>query len=318
MIYSWGNSRRFNAAVNVIKEEFGGRVQKVTIDAGFSCPNRDGTVSTGGCSFCNNDAFNPSYCNPEKPVSQQIAEGIRFHGNRYKKADKYLAYFQAYSNTYGSVEKLRKLYYEALENEKIVGLIIGTRPDCINDSILSLLEEISKKYYLVVEFGIESIYNNTLEKINRGHTFDVSKQAILECKKRNIRCGGHIIFGLPGESREMMLNSAKVLSALPLHTLKFHQLQIVRGTKIGDDYLKNPDNYALFSIDEYIGFIIEYLEQLSPQIIIERLAGEAQPSLNLGKPWNIRYDQVLQRIEKKMEEMDTWQGKLFKQSGGEK
>lgn len=311
MEYLWGNKRRFNAASNAIKKEFGSRVQKVTIDAGFTCPNRDGTKSTGGCTFCNNDAFNPSYCQPEKSVKQQIEEGIQFHEKRYRSASKYLAYFQAFSNTYKPANELRKLYNEALEHENVIGLIIGTRPDCMNDEIYSLLEEINENYYVVVEFGIESVFNSTLEKINRGHTFEESKMAILETSKRGIRCGGHIIFGLPGETKEMMLESAKTLSLLPVESLKFHQLQFVKGTKIGEDYLINPNNYKQFELDEYVEFISLYLSYLSPKIVVERLAGETQPGLNLGKTWNIRYDQVLQRIEKYMEQHDIWQGKMY-------
>lgn len=312
MIYSWGHSRRFNAASNAIKKEFGNRIQKVTIDAGFTCPNRDGTKSTGGCTFCNNNAFNPSYCQPDKTVSQQIDEGIRFHEKRYRAATNFLAYFQAYSNTYKPVTELRQIYYEALKHEKVIGLIIGTRPDCMTPEIYDLLEEVNLKHKLVVEFGIESIHNSTLELINRGHTFEEAQQAITECNKRGINCGGHLIFGLPGETKDMMLDSAKILSELPLHSLKFHQLQIVRDTKIGDDFSKNPSNYKQFELEEYIEFICEYLGFLSPKIIVERLAGETQPGLNLGKSWGLRYDQVLQRIENRLKELDAWQGKNYR------
>lgn len=314
MIYSWGNKRRFNAASNAIKKEFGTRVQKLTIDAGLTCPNRDGTKSTGGCTFCNNDAFNPPYCKPEKSIIQQIDEGIEFHENRYRTANQYLAYFQTYSNTYSSVDYLRKIYYEALSHEKVIGLIIGTRPDCVNPGIFALLEEINKEKHLIIEYGIESIYDETLQAINRGHSYKESQDAIIETAKRNIRCGGHIIFGLPGETEEMMLNSASILSKLPLNSLKFHQLQIVKDTKLGADYILHPERYPLFTMDDYILFIIEFLGKLSPKIVVERLAGESQPHLNLGQAWDLRYDQVLQRIEKKMEELDTWQGKFFTES----
>lgn len=311
MVYSWGHNRRFNAAANAIKQEFGGRIQKVTIDAGFTCPNRDGTKSTGGCSFCNNNAFNPSYCEPEKTISQQIDEGIRFHEKRYRSAINFLAYFQAYSNTYKPASELREIYFEALKHEKVIGIIIGTRPDCMSPEIYDLLEEINHQFKLVVEFGIESVHNSTLEEINRGHTFEESQKAILECHKRGIKCGGHIIFGLPGETKEMMLDSAKTLSKLPVHSLKFHQLQIVKDTKIGDDFAKNPSLYRQFELVEYIEFMCEYLSCLSPEIVVERLAGETQPGLNLGKSWGLRYDQVLQKIEKRLEELDTWQGKNY-------
>jgi radical SAM protein (TIGR01212 family) len=311
MIYPWGNSRRINAASNYFRENFGTRIQKLTIDAGFTCPNRDGTKSTGGCTFCNNDAFNPSYCNPEKTVTQQIYEGITFHETRYRTASSYLAYFQAYSNTYGSVNLLSDLYYEALRVPGVIGLIIGTRPDCINEEILDLLEDISKKKYLVIEFGIESVYDKTLERINRGHTYNDLVKALGDCRKRDLKCGGHYIFGLPGETKEMMFDSVNEISKLPLHSIKFHQLQIIRNTKMADEYSKNPQNFNLFTMEDYIDFIIQYIEKLSPKLIIERLAGETQPRNNAGIKWNPRYDQVLQKIENKMKELDTWQGKYF-------
>ena len=312
MTYPWGNNRRFNAASNHMRKLFGTRVQKLTIDAGFTCPNRDGTKSTGGCSFCNNEAFNPSYCDPSKSVSQQIAEGIEFHEKRYKSAGKYLAYFQAYSNTYGTLHHLESLYNEALSHEDVIGIIIGTRPDCTDEEIFNLLENISKTHYLSVEFGIESIYNKTLERINRQHTFEESQQAIQECQKRNIICGGHVIFGLPGETKEMMLQTAPILSKLPLTSIKFHQLQFIKGTRIGEEYVNTPEQFEIFNLEEYIEFITEYLKVFSPDIVIERLAGETQPWHNIGPRWNLRYDQVLNRIEQKLEEKDIWQGKEFK------
>lgn len=312
MTYSWGTSRRFNAASNQIKKTFGTRVQKATVNAGFTCPNRDGTKSTGGCTFCNNEAFNPSYCSPEKSVVQQINEGIEFHEKRYKTAGKYVAYFQAFSNTYGSVEHLDKLYQEALNVPNVVGLIIGTRPDCINHEILELLAQYTNKTHLVVEFGIESVYNQTLETINRGHTYEEAIETINLCADKGINTGAHIIFGLPGETRKMMLDSASILSQLPLNSIKFHQLQIIKGTKIGDDYLVNPEKYKLFSIDEYTEFMVEFLSYLNPEFMIERLAGETQPWRNLGIHWNLRYDQVLNSIEKKLEKTDLWQGKFYK------
>jgi radical SAM protein (TIGR01212 family) len=311
MKYPWGHHRRFNAASNYMKKLFGMRVQKLTIDAGFTCPNRDGTKSTGGCTYCNNQAFNPSYCNPNKTVTQQLLEGIEFHEKRYRSAQKYLAYFQAYSNTYGNIHHLENLYREALKNENVIGLIIGTRPDCVDDAIFDLLEDISKTHYLSVEFGIESIYDQTLEKINRGHTFNESVVAIQECAKRKIFSGAHIIFGLPGETEEMMMNSAAVLSELPLNNIKFHQLQIIKNTTMADEYLHSPKNFTIFSIESYIEFITGYLSVFSPDIVIERLASETQPWQNIEPGWNIRYDQVLKLIEKKLEEKDIWQGKSY-------
>ncbi len=315
MIYPWNTTRRFNAASNHLKKEFGTRLQKVAIDAGFTCPNRDGSKSTGGCTFCGNDAFNPSYCSPQKSLTQQLNEGIEFHAKRYRKAKKYLAYFQAYSNTYAPVEKLRELYYEVLKVDNVVGMVIGTRPDCFDDNIAELLCELSKKAYIMVEFGIESVYNSTLSKVNRCHSFEDSVKAINLCAQRGILCGGHIIFGLPGETRQMMMDSAKIISELPLNTIKFHQLQLIRGTTMGDEFLTDPSKFSLFHLEDYICFITEYLSCLNPNLIIERLAAETQPWINLEEKWSLRYDRVLALIEHQMDVEDIWQGKYYKRTG---
>ena len=312
-IYPWGHERRFNAYSNYFRSLYGARVQKVSIDAGFTCPNRDGTRGTGGCTYCNNDAFNPSYCIPEKSVSQQIEEGIQFHKWRYNEAVSYLAYFQAYSNTYAPVEKLRRLYSEALGYPGVIGLIIGTRPDCIDDEKLSLLKELSEKYYVAIEYGIESCYNKTLSRINRGHTFEEAVQAVEQTSALGIKTGAHFIFGLPGESRQEMLDQAGIISKLPLHTVKFHQLQIIKGTIMEHEFRANPADFELFTWDEYLLFFISFLERLTPQIVVERFTGEAPPRFLTGEGWGKkRTDQIVSLIEKKMEEMDTWQGKLFR------
>ena len=290
---------------------FGCRVQKVSIDAGFTCPNRDGTKGTGGCTFCNNDAFNPSYCKEEKSIKQQILEGIQFHETRYKTAKKYLAYFQAYSNTYKPLKQLKEIYNHALGNDKIAGLVIGTRPDCIDNDKLKYFKKLSENYYIVVEYGIESCNNNTLKRINRGHTFEETVKAVNETVTLGINTGAHIIFGLPGESKEEMLNSAKILSKLSLSNIKFHQLQIVKDTTIAEEYKKNPGEFKIFSISEYLDFIVSYIEQLNPAFIVERIAGEVPPEYNLGVKWGLRYDRVLKRFEKRLEEKNTWQGRLY-------
>jgi len=312
-IYPWGHERRFNAYSNYFRSLYGARVQKVSIDAGFTCPNRDGTRGTGGCTYCNNDAFNPSYCIPEKTVSQQIEEGIKFHKWRYSEAVSYLAYFQAFSNTYAPVESLRRLYGEALEFPGVIGLIIGTRPDCIDGEKLALLRELSDKYYVAVEYGIESCYNRTLSRINRGHTFEEAVVAIDKTSSLGIKTGAHFIFGLPGESRQEMLDQAEIISKLPLHTVKFHQLQIIKGTRMEKEFRENPTDFELFTWDEYLLFFISFLERLTPQIVVERFTGEAPPRFLTGEGWGKkRTDQIVGLIEKKMEEMDTWQGKLFR------
>lgn len=312
MPYPWGDNRRFNSYSNYFKREFGGRVQKLTIDAGFTCPNRDGTVATGGCTYCNNDAFNPSYCTPSKSITQQIDEGIEFHAVRYRRADRYLAYFQAFSNTHAPLDKLEKLYTEALANPKIIGLVIGTRPDCVDEQKLDYFQELSKEYYIALEYGVESCYNKTLELINRGHNFEKSVWAIEETHRRGIKTGAHIIFGLPGESREEMMAEAAILSKLPLNTIKFHQLQIIKGTTMELQYQQNPSMFNLFGMEEYFNFMVDFLEQLNPNFVVERFTGEAPPRYLATPPWgNYRTDQLMVMLEKILEQRNTWQGRLF-------
>ncbi len=310
--YIWGHGRRFNAYSNYFRKYFGTRVQKLSINAGFTCPNRDGTRGTGGCTYCNNDAFNPSYCKPEKSVSQQIEEGISFHKKRYREAGSYLAYFQAFSNTYADLNRLKKLYEEALNFPGIIGLIIGTRPDCIDGQKLNYLRELSERYYISVEYGIESCYNKTLKRINRGHTFEEAEEALRATAVLGINTGAHFIFGLPGETRDEMMNEAAIISKLPLTTAKFHQLQIIKGTPIAAEQSQNPEDFQLFSWEEYLGFFISFLEQLNPAIIVERFTGEAPPRYLKGNLWGRkRTDQIVELVEKRMEELDTWQGKYY-------
>jgi len=310
--FKWGDERRFNSYSGYFRRVFGERVQKLTLDAGFTCPNRDGTKGAGGCAFCNNDAFNPSYCKPEKSITQQLAEGVEFHRTRYRRANKYLAYFQAFSNTYADVDHLRKLYEEALAFPGVAGLVIGTRPDCVNSEIFQYLEELNKRTYLIIEYGIESCYDKTLEKINRGHDFSTTVEALRETADRGIRTGGHIIIGLPGESREEIVGESAILSALPLNNIKFHQLQLVENTAFAEEYRNNPGVFTDYSLDEYIELIIDLTERLNPSFVIERIAGEAHPAFSLRQSWNLRYDQILNRFEKGLSARNTWQGRLWK------
>ena len=344
MVYAWGDSRRFNSYSRYFAKQFGDRVQKISIDAGFSCPNRDGKISMGGCTFCSNEAFNPSYCRPEKSIKQQIEEGIEFHRRRYRRASQYLAYFQPFSNTYKPLEELKSIYQQALEGidtlacpsmsyrttagesvsmdeqarydtpskPQIVGIVIGTRPDLIDESILQYLSKIQKTHYVMLEYGVESVYDETLKRVNRGHDFATAERAISMTAEYGIPCGAHFIFGLPGESKEMMLNAAAVISQLPLTTVKFHQLQIFKDTKMAEEYQSHPEHFHLFDLDEYIDFVIDFAERLNPNIVIERFAGEVPPRFLVSEPWmKLRYDEVLSRIEKRMEERETWQGKKY-------
>jgi radical SAM protein (TIGR01212 family) len=306
-----GYGKRIQLYSDYLKRKFGGRLQKISIDAGFTCPNRDGTRGTGGCSFCLNAAFNPSYCNPAGSVNQQIEDGIQFHEKRYRRAQGYLAYFQAFSNTYGPLDKLVSLYEEALANPAIKGIVIGTRPDCIDEEKLQYFQKLAARTYLVIEYGIESVYDNTLLRINRCHTFNDTSEAIIRTAEKGILTGGHVIFGLPRESRSDMMNSASILSKLPLHSIKFHQLQIFRGTAMADDFEEHPESFSLFSQDEYLEFMCEYIELLNPELIIDRIAGETPPRFAVIRPWGPRYDQVLTRFLKLLEQKNTWQGRRF-------
>jgi hypothetical protein len=294
-----------------MQRKFGGRVQKLTIDAGFSCPNRDGTRGSGGCTFCLNDAFNPSYCVPEKSIAQQIAEGISFHEKRYRRASGYLAYFQAYTNTHAPVEMLEQIYFQALSVEGIIGLVIGTRPDCIDDQKLDLLQDLSVKHHVIVEYGIESVHNRTLARVNRCHTFEDAAEAVNRTASRGIAAGGHLIFGLPGESRQDMILSAGVISKLPLTSIKFHQLQLFKGTSMADEYSTRPEDFIMFGMMDYLEFMTEYIEMLNPAIVVERIAGETPPRFAVLRPWGPRYDQILVCFEKMLEERDGWQGKRY-------
>jgi radical SAM protein (TIGR01212 family) len=312
MIYPWGHNRRFNAYSEYFRTTFGQRVQKLSVDAGFSCPNRDGTVGTGGCTYCNSEAFNPSYCQPHKSVSLQLNEGMEFHSKRYRRTDKYLAYFQPYSNTHAPLQHLQKLYEEALQTPGVIGLVIGTRPDCVDERKLDYLARLSENYYVIVEYGIESCYDATLKRINRGHTFADTVMALEETAKRGIKTGGHMIFGLPGETPEMMMSEASVLSELPLNTVKFHQLQIVKDTIMADEYINHPEEFKLFELEEYLQHMADFLTLLRTDIVIERIAGEVPPTFLLEPPrWKMRYDQVLQKLEELMEVQNLWQGKLY-------
>lgn len=311
--YPFLTKRRFNSYSGFFRKEFGGRLQKVSIDAGFTCPNRDGSKGYGGCTFCRNDAFNPSYCSPSKSITTQISEGIKFLSRRYHNPKGYLAYFQAYSNTYAPVDVLRKIYGEALSFPGVKGIIIGTRPDCIDKEKIAFLKSLTDEYYVAVEYGAESCYDTTLKRINRGHSFNDTISAIEMTASAGIHTGAHFIFGLPGETRTEMLNEAAVISELPLNTVKFHQLQIIKGTVMEKLYYEHPEEFNLFSFEDYVDFFIEFLERLSPRLVVERFTGEAPPGMLAIRNWSSkRSDQIISIIEKRMEELNTWQGRLYK------
>lgn len=294
----------------VLKSEFAERVQKISINAGFTCPNRDGSKGTGGCTYCNNQAFSPEYCQSVKTVSQQVEEGIAFFNHKYK-AQLYLAYFQSYTNTYDSLENLKVLYEEALSYPNITGIVVGTRPDCVSDELLDYFAELSKKQYVMIEYGVESTRDETLDFINRGHTYAVAEQAIIKTAACGIRAGAHIILGLPNESRETIISHASTLSALPLDMLKIHQLQLVRGTKMAQQFATNPEWFHLYSAEEYIELAIDFLELLNPDIAVERFVSQSPKELLIAPTWGLKNFEFTAKIEKRLKERNTWQGRKW-------
>ncbi len=310
--FPWGHLKRYNDFSSHFRSNFKTRVQKVSVDAGFTCPNRDGVRGMGGCTYCNNKTFKPTYCGLERSITSQIRQGVNFFGRKYQSMQ-FLAYFQAYSNTYAPVNILRNLYDEALRHPKIIGLVIATRPDCVGKEVLDYLEELSSKYYVMVEFGIESHRDETLRRINRGHNFEEAVIALEETSKRGINNCAHFILGLPGENREMMLEQAKVVSQLPVNNLKLHQLQIHKETVLAAQYNEHPERFNLFTAGEYIDLVVDYLELLNPGIIVERFISQAPPGLLIAPKWGLKNFEFIDKVEKQLSLRDTWQGRLFAQ-----
>lgn len=302
---------RYNEYGTWLKNQLGCKVQKISLNAGFTCPNRDGTVGVGGCTYCNNQTFNPAYCKTEKSITQQLEEGKQFFSKKYPEM-KYLAYFQAYTNTYASVSEIKQKYEEALKVKDVIGLVIGTRPDCMPDELLDYLEELNRRVFLVVEYGIESVYDKTLVRINRGHTHNSTVDAINRTTSRGIKTGGHIILGLPGESRQEILEEAEILSALPLTTLKLHQLQLIKGTRMADEYDECPSDFHLFNVDEYIDLVIDFVERLNPAIVLERFVSQSPASLLAIPGWGLKNYEFVDKVRKRMNERNSMQGRLYK------
>ena len=304
---------RYNDFPTFLKRFFTGKVQKISINAGFTCPNRDGTVGYGGCTYCNNQTFNPEYCRTEKTVSVQLEEGKRFFAHKYPEM-KYLAYFQTYTNTYGELEALKCKYEEALAVDDVVGLVIGTRPDCMPDALLDYLEALARRTFVLVEYGIESTLDCTLRRINRGHTWQAAVDAVERTAARGLPVGGHVILGLPGESREDMLGQAADISRLPLDTLKLHQLQLIRGTRMAREYEERPEDFHLFhDVDEYISLVVDYIQRLRPDLVLERFVSQSPKELLIAPDWGLKNYEFNHRLQKRMKELDAWQGKLYNQ-----
>jgi radical SAM protein (TIGR01212 family) len=275
------------------------KVQKISIDAGFTCPNRDGSKGTGGCTYCNNRTFNPDYCGNNKSITEQLREGIRFFSHKYPEM-KYIAYFQAYTNTYGGMGDLKRKYEEALGAEDVVGIIIGTRPDCVPDELLDYLAELNRRAFVMVEYGIESSSNETLKLINRGHTYEEAEDAVRRTAKRGVHTGAHIILGLPGESREQILRHADRLSELPLTSVKLHQLQIIRGTAMEREYKAFPEHFEIYTANEYIDLVIEFMERLRKDIYIDRFVSQSPKELLVAPDWGLKNHEFRAKLEQKL------------------
>ena len=285
-----------------LKRYFPYKVQKISLNAGFTCPNRDGTKGQGGCTYCNNQTFNPEYCRTEKTIKVQLEEGKRFFAHKYPEM-KYLAYFQAYTNTYAGLESLKRKYEEALSVDDVVGLVIGTRPDCMPDELLQYLENLNRQTFLLVEYGIETTCDETLKRINRGHTYADTVETVQRTAARGILTGGHVILGLPGESHDDMVSQAGVLSELPLTTLKMHQLQLIRGTRMAYEYEQNPAGFHLFNdVNEYIELVIDYIEHLRPDIVPERFVSQSPRELLIAPDWGLKNYEFTARVQKRMKE----------------
>ena len=304
--------KRYNSFVGYFKEKYGCRLQKIVVDAGFTCPNRDGSKGIGGCTFCNNDAFHPNYSTPDKSIFQQLEEGIEFHLNRYRKTEDDLAYFQSYSNTYAPLEHLKGLYEQALAHPKVKGIVIGTRPDCIDDEKLDYLAQLAKEKIVIVEYGIESCYDKTLQRINRGHDFATAAAAVEATAARGLHQGAHFIFGLPGETKEELMGMAPIINKLPINSVKFHQLQIIKGTQMEAEFARCPEDFVQWKLDEYLDFFIDFLELLRPDLYIERFAGEVPPRFVNSSPWGkVRNVELLQMLDKRLEQRNTRQGAKY-------
>ena len=293
-----------------LKRFFPYKVQKISLNAGFTCPNRDGSKGYGGCTYCNNQTFNPEYCRTEKTIARQLEEGKLFFAHKYPDM-KYLAYFQAYTNTYDGLDALRRKYEEALSVDGVVGLVIGTRPDCMPDDLLRYLEALHKHTFLLVEYGIESTDDRTLRRINRGHDFRTAADAVCRTAACGIPVGGHVILGLPGETHESIVAQAGILSRLPLTTLKMHQLQLIRGTRMAHEYEQCPEDFHLFDVEEYISLVIDYVEHLRPDIVLERFLSQSPKDLLIAPDWGLKNYEFNHRLQKRMKELGAYQGKKY-------
>lgn len=301
---------RYNEFSTFLRRHFPYKVQKISLNAGFTCPNRDGTRGWGGCTYCNNQTFNPDYCRTEKSVTEQLVEGKRFFAHKYPEM-KYLAYFQAYTNTYGELDELKRKYEEALAVDEVVGLVIGTRPDCMPRELLHYLEVLARQTFVLVEYGIESTSDETLLRINRGHDFATARDAVERTAACGLPVGAHFILGLPGETTTQLVEQVAAISSLPLTTLKLHQLQLIRGTRMASEYARHPEDFHLFEVEEYLALVVEYLRRLRPDLVVERFLSQSPKELLIAPDWGLKNYEFNHLLLKRMKELDAYQGDMF-------
>ena len=299
------NEKRYNDYGSWLKTQFPFKVQKISVNAGMTCPNRDGRIGTGGCIYCNNLTFNPSYCQNNTSITQQLEEGKRFFAHKYPEM-KYLAYFQAYTNTDAPLNVLRRIYEEALAVPDVVGIIIGTRPDCVSEELLDYLAELSRKTFVIIEYGIESANNETLRRINRGHTFECVEKVVRATADKGILCGGHIILGLPGEDATESLRQASIISRQPLTTLKIHQLQVIKNTRLADIYQQS--SFPLYTVEEYIQLVTEYIRKLRPTLVLERFISQSPANLLVAPQWGLKNHEFTNLLNNHLQKINARQG----------
>ena len=307
-----GGILQWNDYSSYIRRTFGQRVQKISVNAGFTCPNRDGKISTDGCIYCTNKSFSPFYCNSDDSISEQLRKGIDFFSPKYN-AQKYLAYFQTYTNTYDNINALRQKYDEALSVDGVIGLVISTRPDCVDDEIMRILADYAKEKYVEIEFGLESTKNSTLELINRGHTYEQAVDAIMLAQKYGIMSGVHLILGLPYEAEDDFYLHAERISQLPISTLKLHQMQVLKGTRLEELYYENQSAFTDLSLENYVHIVANFLDILNPEIIVERLTSESPREMVLYPDWNGRKNfEVSHIVNAFMKKNGMFQGRSYK------
>ena len=288
-----------------LQAELGCKAQKLSVDAGLTCPNRDGTLGRGGCTFCDNRTFNPAYCRQGGSITDQLEAGKRFFARKYPTM-KYLAYFQSYSNSYGTLSHLKELYEEALRVPDVVGLVIGTRPDCMPDALLEYLEELNRRTFLLVEYGVESANEETLVRVNRGHTFAQARECIIRTAQRGIRVGVHMILGFPWETRSELIRQAQLIASLPITTIKLHQLQVIKGTQLAREYELHP--WPLPTAEEYVDLVLEYISHLPSSLVLERFVSQSPPEYVIAPRWGLKNHEFSALVKKAIQKRSTQLG----------